>query len=324
MLQWLIRAAALLAACAAGQGAWAQSDYPNRKITLVVPYVAGASTDTLGRIIAKAVGTQFDQTVLVENKVGAGGVIAADYLRRQKPDGYTFMLTTDGIMSVNPSLHKSLPYDPQKDFEALTTAAFVPVILIVRADSPFKSMQDIIDYARQHPPGTLTYASSGMGTSQNMAGELFNQFANVNIKHIPYKGGAPAMTDLLGGHVSMMFAQIPSSKELAEQGKIRILGLASANRVSVLPDVATFDELGLKGYDSDAWYGFMMPAGAPEEVSAKLHRAIVKAIDDNRQQLESLGFIVKTSSRQEIADGIRANTVKWAEVLRKAGLYKIQ
>ncbi len=324
MFRYWLGVAALLAASLPGQSAFAQSDYPNHKLTLVVPYVAGASTDTLGRIIAKGVSAQFGQPVLVENKVGAGGVIAADYLRRQKPDGYTFMLTTDGIMSVNPSLYKSLPYDPQKDFEALTTAAFVPVILIVRADSPFRSVQDIVDYARANPPGTLTYGSSGMGTSQNMAGELFNQYANVSIKHIPYKGGAPAMTDLLGGHVSMMFAQIPSSKELAEQGKIRILGLASAHRVSVLPDVATFDELGLKDYDSDAWYGFMMPAGATAGISEKLHRAIVKAIDDNRQQLEALGFIVRSSSRQAIADDIRANTVKWEGVLRKAGLFKIQ
>jgi tripartite-type tricarboxylate transporter receptor subunit TctC len=302
----------------------AAPEYPAHPISLIVPFVAGASSDALARIVGKALTQKLNQTVVVENRAGAGGIIAADYVRRQKPDGYTFMLTTDGILSVVPSIMKSVPYDPLKDFSPLTIGAVAPVVLIVRADSPFKSMQDIVDYAKAHPPGTLTFGSSGIGTSQHIAGELFNELAGVTIKHVPYKGGAPAMTDLLGGQVSMMFGQIPSAKQLADSGKIRILGIGSPKRNPQLPNVATLDELGLKGYDSDTWYGFNMPAGGDPRVKAILSEAVIAALKDNAKDLETQGYVLIASDPQEMTESIKNNTRKWGALLKKVGLYKMQ
>ncbi len=302
----------------------AQAAYPDHPMTLVVPFAAGASTDTLARLMGRSIAEKLGQNVVVENRGGAGGIIAADYVSRQKPDGYTFMLTTDGIMSVNPSIHKSLSYRPMQDFTPLTMAAVAPVVLIVPSDSPFKRVQDIIDFAKSKPEGTLTFGSSGIGTSQHIAGELFNQLAGVKLKHIPYKGGAPAMTDLLGGHVSMMFGQIPSSKAAAEKGLVRILAIGSPKRSAMLPDVPTLAELGLKGYDSDTWYGFAMPAGAPEDVQMTLYRTITDALHRHREQLEQMGYVLLGSTPAEMTENIKSNTVKWNGVLRQAGIYQTE
>jgi len=302
----------------------ALASYPERPITLVVPFSAGASTDTLARIMGKTISDTLKQSVIVENKAGAGGVIAADYVRRQQPDGYTFMLTTDGIMSVNPSIHKTLSYKPLQDFTPLTIAAIAPVVLIVRADSPFKSVQDIINFAKQNPPGTLNFGSSGVGASQHIAGEMFNQLAGVEIKHIPYKGGEPAMIDLLGGHLSMMFGQIPSAMEAAKAGKIRILAIGSPKRSPILPDVATLAELGLQGYDSDTWYGFAMPSGTPAEIQPKLYQALADALRSHRAQLEQMGYVVLGSTPADMTENIKSNTEKWKNVLQKAGIYQTQ
>lgn len=320
----LFRSALALLTMLACRPGLAEPGYPTHTINLIVPFVAGASSDALGRLVARSVSEQLKQAVIVENKGGAGGILGADYVRRQKPDGYTFMLTTDGILSVNPSIHKSLPYDPLHDFTPLSIAAVAPVVLIVNTDSPFKSMQDIIDYAKSHPPGTLTYGSSGVGTSQHIAGELFNEMAGVTIKHVPYKGGAPALTDLLGGHTSLMFGQIPSAKDLADAGKIRILGIGSPKRSAVLPDVQTLDELGLKGYDSDTWYGFNMPAGGDPKTNAVLSRAILTALKENEQRLETMGYVMVASDPQQMTKSIEANTKKWAGLLKKAGIYKVE
>jgi len=324
MLKALVAGTAAMLALQMANTQIAQAAYPERPITLVVPFSAGASTDTLARLMGQAVSKTLGQNVIVENRPGAGGIIAADYLRRQKPDGYTFMLTTDGIMSVNPSIHKSLAYQPLEDFTPLTIAAVAPVVLIVRSDSPFKNMQDIIAFAKSHPAGTLTFGTSGIGTSQHIAGELFNQLAGVELKHIPYKGGAPAMTDLLGGHLSMMFGQIPSAKEAAEQGKVRILAIGSPARSAILPEVPTVAELGLAGYDSDTWYGFALPGGTPAEVQMKLYEALSDALQSHREQLEELGYVVLGGTPSDMAATIESNTAKWKGVLQRAGIYHMQ
>ncbi|MBV7484614.1 tripartite tricarboxylate transporter substrate binding protein [Bordetella sp. BOR01] len=324
MLKALVLSAAAVLSLQMANPPTALAAYPERPITLVVPFSAGASTDTLARLMGQAVSETLGQNIIVENRPGAGGIIAADYLRRQQPDGYTFMLTTDGIMSVNPSIHKKLAYQPLKDFTPLTIAAVAPVVLIVRSDSPFKSVQDIIEFAKDNPAGTLTFGSSGIGTSQHIAGELFNQLAHVELKHIPYKGGAPAMTDLLGGHLSMMFGQIPSAKEAAQQGKVRILAIGSPTRSPMLPDVPTLAELGLAGYDSDTWYGFSLPGGTPEEVQMKLYKALAGSLQSHREQLEQLGYVVLGSTPADMASTIESNTVKWQGVLQQAGIYHMQ
>ncbi|MVW79627.1 Bug family tripartite tricarboxylate transporter substrate binding protein [Bordetella sp. 02P26C-1] len=301
----------------------AKPDFPNGPMKLIVPYAAGASTDTLARMVGQAVAEDLKQSVIVENHAGAGGTIAADYVKRQKPDGYTWMLTTDGILSVNPSIYKKLNYDSLKDFTPLSVAVAAPLVLAVRADSPYTSMQALIDFAKANPQ-KLSYGSAGVGSSQHMAGELMKEMAKVDITHVPYRGGAPAMADLLGGHIDMMFVQSASAKDLADQGKLRLLGIGSPKRVAALPDVATFDELGLKGYDSDTWYGFNMPAGADEAVVKKLNDSITKALQKNRKTLEQQGFTVVASTPEEMRISTENNITKWRDLAKKAGIYQMQ
>ncbi|MGH8811193.1 MAG: Bug family tripartite tricarboxylate transporter substrate binding protein [Advenella sp.] len=301
----------------------ATSAYPAEPIKLIVPYVAGASTDTLGRLVGQSISEKIKQTVIVENKAGAGGTIAADFVKRQKPDGYTIMLSTDGILSVNPVLYKKLGYDSIKDFTPLSISVTAPLVLAVRGDSQFKSLKDVIDKAKANP-GKLTFGSAGVGTSQHMAGALFADMADVKINHVPYKGGAPAMNDLLGGHIDMMFVQTASAEEYAKAGKVRILGIGSPKRSVSLPDVPTFEELGLTGYDADTWYGFNMPAGADAKVASVLHDAIVEAVKANQPKLESLGYVIVNSSGAEMTQSVASNTKKWGELAKKAGVYQKQ
>lgn len=319
----IIGVAAFAASLMFMQAGAAAKDYPSAPIKLVVPYVAGASTDTLARLVGQSVSEQLGQPVVVENRSGAGGMIAADHVKAQAPDGYTFMLTTDGILSVNPVIYKKVAYDPLKDFQPLSIAVAAPLVLVVKADAPYKTLQDVIDAAKAKP-GTLTFGSAGVGSSQHMAGELFKEKAGVDISHVPYRGGAPAMTDLLGGHISMMFVQSASAVDLAQAGKIRILGIGSPKRSPAIPDVATFAELGLKGYDADTWYGFSMPAGASAEVVDKLNGAIVKALKDNASKLEAQGYVVVGSSPQQMRDSIRSNIKKWGDLAKMAGIYQTQ
>jgi tripartite-type tricarboxylate transporter receptor subunit TctC len=320
--QWmkcLFGAACLASAAQAG----AADAYPTDPIKLVVPYVAGASTDTLARMVAQDLGKEFKKPVIVENRPGAGGTIAADFLRRQPADGYTFGFTTDGIMSVNPAVYKKLNYDSLKDFTPLSIAVNAPIVLVVRADSPFKTAQELIAHAKANPE-SLSYGSAGLGSSQHMAGELLKSMAGVKILHVPYRGGEPAMTDLLGGQISMMFVQSASAKEFVTVGKIRILAIGSPRRNKQFPDVPTLDEIGLKGYDSDTWYGFNMPANADPKIVETLNAAIVKSLKGRQAQLEGLGYDVVASSPEDQRKNIEHNLQKWADVAKKADVYHVQ
>ncbi|MBV6306740.1 tripartite tricarboxylate transporter substrate binding protein [Candidimonas humi] len=301
----------------------AAATYPAQPIKLVVPYTPGASTDTLARLVAASVSKQLGQSVIVENKPGAGGIIASDYVKQQKPDGYTFMLTTDGILSVNPSVYKRLPYDPLKDFTPLTIAVAVPDVLVVQSSSAFKSLQDVVAYAKAHPDA-LSFGSAGIGSSLHIAGELFNEMAGIKTTHVPYKGGSAEMNNLLGGHVSMIYIPMVSAVNMMSSGKIRVLGIGSAKRNPMLPDVPTFDEQGLKGYDSDTWYGFNMPAGADARVAATLHDAIVKALAENAERLRSMGFTIVAGSGQDMDQVVRKDIERWRGLIQKAGLYHQQ
>jgi len=302
--------------------AHAQS-FPSEPIKLIVPYSAGASTDTLARLIGQDVAESLKQPVVVENHAGAGGTIASDYVKRQAGNPYVMMLTTDGILAVNPSIYKKLNYDSLTDFTPLTIAVTAPLVLAVRNTSSFTSAPDVIAYAKSHP-AKLTYGSAGVGSSQHMAGELMKAMAGVDITHVPYRGGGPAMNDLLGGHIDMMFVQSASAKELADQGKIRILAIGSPARNAQLPQTPTFAELGLKGYDSDTWYGFNMPAKVDEAAAASLHAAIVASLNTRRAQLERLGYGVVASSREEMARSTASNLEKWRGLAKQAGIYQMQ
>jgi len=314
---------ASLAISVASSSAIASSEYPNKPIRVVVPYSAGASTDALARLVGNQVSEILKQPVIAENRAGAGGTIAADYVRRQAPDGYTFMLTTDGILSVNPAIYKTLAYDSLKDFSPLSVAVSVPLVLVVNTNSPFQKMEDLLAFAKKNP-AKLSYGSAGVGSSQHMAGELMKEMAGVDIQHIPYRGGAPAMTDLLGGHIDMMLVQTASAKALAADNKIRILGIGSPARSPILPDVRTFQEVGLAGYDSDTWYGFNMPGGADPKAQEILSGAIVEGLNKNRPQLEALGYTIVAGTPDQMRKTIETNLQKWAAIAKKAGIYQSQ
>ena len=313
--RYLLAAAASLAVTG---GARAQ-DFPSRPIHLVTPYAAGASTDFLARVVGQTMSKDLGQPVIVDDKPGAGGSLAAEQVARSAPDGYTLLLTSAGIVTMNQYIYPKLPYDPVKDFAPLTIAVRMPIVIVVNPTVPVKNTQELIAYAKTNP-GKLTYGSAGIGTSQHLAGELFKSMAGVDLVHVPYRGGSPAMNDLLAGQVSMMFVQVPSALPHLEAGKIRAIAVGSDNRDPKMPNVPTVAESGVKGYNSDTWYGFVMPAGVPAAIGQKLHTAIIKALKENQQKLSENGFNVDGDTPQEMADIIAAESKKWASVIKSANI----
>ncbi len=316
---WSRRRLIAAAAAAFAVGAAHAQDFPTKPIRLIAPFAAGASTDFLARTVALGMSKDLGQPVVVENKPGAGGVLAADAVAHSPPDGYTFLLTSAGIVTMNQHIYSKLPYDPIKDLAPLTIAVRMPIVAVVKPDLPVKNMQDLLVYARAHP-GKVTYGSAGTGTSQHLAGELFKSMAKVSLLHIPYRGGAPAMNDLLAGQIDMMFVQVPSALAQVKAGKVRAIAVGSDKRDPKMPDVPTVNESGVKGYNSDTWYGFVIPAGVPAPIAQKLHAAIVKALKDNEQKLSEQGFNVDGGTPKEMADIIAAESKKWGAVIKAANI----
>ena len=292
-------------------------EFPARPIRMVTPYPPGASTDLLARLVAAGMTRALGQTVVVDARPGAGGTLAAQEVARAAPDGYTFLLVSAGMVTMNQSIYKKLPYDPIRDFSPLTVAVRMPIVTIANPSRPFRNVQELIAYARANP-GKLSYGSAGTGTSQHLAGELFKSMAGVNILHVPYKGGAPAMNDLLGGQVDLMFAQTPSALPQVRSGKLRAIGVGSPARIEELPDVATIAESGVPGYDSDTWYGFVMPAKVPAAIGQKLYGAIAGALKENAAQFRKEGFDVDGAPPDAMARVIESDSAKWARVIREA------
>lgn len=294
-------------------------DFPSRPIKIIAPYVAGASTDTLARTVAQGMTQILGQPVVVENKPGAGGVVAADAVAKAAPDGYTIMLTSEGILTMNPILYKKISYDSVKDFDPLTIAVRMPLLIVANPAQPFNSLPQLLELAKRQP-GSLSYGSAGVGSSQHMAGELFKMMGGVDILHVPYKGGAPAMNDLLGNQVSMMFVQLPSALSQVRSNRIKVIAIGSPTRNPQLPEVPTVNESGIPGYNSDTWYGFNMPHGVPEPIAKKLHSAIVQSLEMNKDRLAVDGFYVDGGSRQEMAQTVQRDLIKWADVVKQAGI----
>jgi tripartite-type tricarboxylate transporter receptor subunit TctC len=315
----LITAAAAAVVGFAAMGAAQAQDFPNKPIHLIAPFAAGASTDVLARIVAQSMAKDLGQPVVVETKPGAGGALAADTVAKAPADGYTFLLTSAGIVTMNQHIYAKLPYDPIKDFAPLTIAVRMPIVTVVHPSLPIKNVAELLAYARANP-GKLSYGSAGTGTSQHLAGELFQSMAKVSLLHVPYRGGGPAMNDLLGGQINMMFVQVPSGLPQVKAGKVRALAVGSDKRDPSMPEVPTLDESGIKGYNSDTWYGFVMPAGVPAPIAQKLHASIVKALKENEQKLTAQGFNVDGGSQKEMADTITAESKKWGEVIKAAGI----
>jgi len=312
----------MLACTALGGAAFAAPAdlFPSRPVTLVVPFPPGGPTDALARRLAEGVKNQLNQSVIVENRAGAGGNIGAEYVANADADGYTILFGTSGPLAINVSLYKGQQYDPRTSFEPIIRIGHLPNILVVHPSTPASNVQELIAYAKQHP-AKLSYASSGNGASSHLAGILFNKMAGTDILHIPYKGTGPALNDLLGAQVSMSFTDILTALPHVQAGKLRAIGLASAQRSDALPDLSTLAEQGLEGYDVSVFFGIVAPKGTPAEVVSKLNQAFVAALSDPavKQTLHTQGIVqADDPSPQGLAQFIDAQVGKWREVIQEA------
>ena len=311
-----VAAGMALAAAAA-----AQSDYPTRPISMVVGFAPGGGTDTLARILARTVGDDLGQQVVVENKPGASGTIATNYVAKSAPDGYTILLGTVGSLSVAPHIMKGLPYDPLHDLAPITLAVAFPNVIVVQPSLPVKSLADFVSLAREKP-GTLTYASSGVGGAGHLAGELLKSMARIDIVHVPFKGGGPAMQAFLGQQVDSFFATPVSSVKQVQAGRARALATTGKKRTALMPDVPTVAESGYPQYEALNWYAYVAPAKTPHRIIERLNRELVKALHDPQVTplLASQGLEPRTSSPEELARYIKSEYDTWGRVVKEAGI----
>jgi tripartite-type tricarboxylate transporter receptor subunit TctC len=318
MNKWL-RAAVVAVACLAISGTASAQSFPSKAVHLFVPYPAGGAVDVVTRTLGDVLSKQWGQTVIVENRPGAGGVIASQALASAPPDGYTLIVVASGH-ATNPFLYAKLPYDTFKDFTPIVLLASSPNLLLVRADSPFKTLGDVIAEARAKP-GSLSFAHAGNGTSTHLAGELLKSLAKVDIAAIPYKGGAPAINDLLGGQIPLSFNNGPESVGQIAAGKVRALAVTTARRAPFLADVPSMGET-VPGYDTEVWWGVLGPAAMPADVVAKLSRDFVDALNNDtvKDRLTKLGATPIGSSPQDFAAKIRADYEKWGPIFKAAGI----
>jgi tripartite-type tricarboxylate transporter receptor subunit TctC len=316
-----VLAALLLWASFLPWSANAAQGYPNKPIRLIVPYPPGGSTDVLARLMAEDVGETLGQTVIVENRPGASGNIAAAQVVKSEPDGYTLFLGTSTALAVNQSLYKNLPYDPQKDFAPIVLATMLPSLVVVNNKVPVKTVQELTAWLKG-PGRTANYASSGAGTPAHLGGELYKWKTGATAAHVPYKGGAPALTELVGGQTAYMFAILPESMPLVKSGQLRALAVTTSQRLAAYPDIPTVAESGVPGYELIGWYGFLAPAHTPAPVIDTLNRAFNKALNDpqTRKKLADLGFEVAGGPPQRLADLMRTESVKWKEVIDRADI----
>ncbi len=315
------RFAALAAALAFAGTAFAQADFPSRQMTILVGFAPGGATDTAARIIAKKLSENLGQPVVVENKPGAGGNIVHHQMATANPDGYTILLGSVGPLSVAPHLVAKLPYDPLKDLAPLTMAVNFPNVLVVHAGVTAKSLAEYIALAKSKP-GSLDYASTGVGSASHLAGELFNQRAGVDIVHIPYKGGGPAMTDLLGGRVSTYYSTHSTAGPHIEAGKLRALAVTGAKRSTFLPNVPTIAESGFPGFEASNWYAFVTSAKVPQPILERWNKELVKALNapDVKEQLAKHFLEPSPGTREELAAYIKREYDNWGRVVKKANI----
>jgi len=309
--------ALFLAICAGTAGAQA---WPSKPIKWIVPFAAGGTTDILARTVAEKLSVALGQPVIVDNRPGAGGGLGADLTAKSPPDGYTIMGGTISTHAINASLYSNLPYDPVKDFTAITLIARVPNMLVINPDIPAKNVAELIKLMKANP-GKYTFASSGNGTSQHLSGELFKSMAGVEMQHIPYKGSPPALQDVVGGQVSMTFDNITTALPLARSGKLRALAVTTAKRSSVAPDVPTLAESGLPGYEIGSWQGVFAPAGVPPAIVKRLNTEIVKILNmpEVKEKLAAMGAEVVADSSEDFTALVKAEVVKWSDVVKKSG-----
>ena len=290
--------------------------YPDKPIRLVVPFAPGGGTDLIARTLGAGMSKELGQTVIIDNKPGAGTIIGTDAVAKSPADGYTLVIATFAH-AVNASLQPRLPFDTDRAFAPVVLIGRGPNVLVVRADSPYKSVQDVIAAARSNP-GKLTYASQGNGTSAHLAGEMFTNLAKVQMTHVPYRGAGPALTDLMGGQVSMIFGTAAAVSTFVDGGKLRALGVTTPQRSPALKDVPAIAET-VPGYVVESWYGLYAPAGTPPEAIAKLNAAARKAAqsEDFKKKVESEGLVVATGTPAELDAYVRAEEARWRKIVKE-------
>lgn len=295
-------------------------DYPSRPIRLVVPWPPGGTVDILARPVGQRLSANFGQPVVVDNRPGANSILGSDIVAKSSPDGYTFLMDNVTGHSANISLYKKLPFNSLKDYAPITLIASTPNLLVVHPSTPVKTVKDVVGVAKSRP-GKLAYASFGTGSAAHLAGELFKGIAGIDLVHVPYKGGAPALADVIGGRVYMMFASLPSVIAHVEAGRVRGVAIAGAKRSSVLPNVPTTIESGFAGLDATTWYGAMFPAKTPKEAVTRMNVEINKVIRESEmaQRLTSLGYELVGSTPVELARHLEVETVKWRKVVKQSG-----
>jgi tripartite-type tricarboxylate transporter receptor subunit TctC len=302
-----------LAAVAHAQG------YPNRAVRIVVPFPPGGTSDILARTIGARLSDSLGQPVVVENRPGAGGNIAAEHVAKSAPDGYTLIMGTSSL-AISQSLYRKLNYDLVRDFAPITQAVNYANLLVVHPSTGFSNVSDLLAAAKARP-GALSYGTAGNGTPPHMTGELFKSYTKVDLQHIPYKGGAPAIADLVAGQIPVMFDNVPPLLPHVRSGRIKALAVTSLGRVPVLPDVPSLHELGLKDFDAVGWNGLLAPAGTPREIVSRVHADVVRilSLPAVREQLAAQGADIVGNSPEAFGAWIRAEVGKWAEVIRVSG-----
>ena len=301
-------------------GAQAAEAYPTKPVRMIVGFAAGGANDLVARAVANKLSTSLGRAVVVENRPGAGGNVATEYVARAAPDGYTMLLGSVSSLGMGPALYKSVPYDPVKDFAPITQAVTVPALLAVHPSLGTRTLKDFVALAKRQP-GKIDVACPGFGSIAHLSGELFKRTADIDFVLIPYKGGAPALADVMGGQVSAMMSVISTSAPHVQAGRLYGLAVTSSKRAPGLPNVPTIAESGYPGYSADGWLGFLFPAGTPKEIVTRLYKEIVAAVTspDVSSSLEKVGMTIDTSaSPEQFHDVIRKDVVKWKKVVEEA------
>ncbi len=297
-------------------------DYPSRPVTIVVPYTPGGSTEILARIMAQHLGPRLGQSVIVENKPGAGTVIGTTAVAKATPDGYTLLMATPTPMAINVKVHKQLPYDPATDFVPLAMVASAPFVLIVNPALPVHSVKELIAYAKEHP-AKLSYGSGGVGAPHHLYAELLKSMTGIRMTHVPYKGSLPALNDVVAGHIDLMFCDIPPAIGMIKTGRVRVLGVSTKARVDAFPDVPSIAEAGVPGFDVAGWFMVVGPAQMPPAIVAKLHDAMkaVLATPEVKEQIAKLSLVPLASpSVEEMKAFVTSEIARWGKVVEAAGI----
>ncbi|MBX9903047.1 MAG: tripartite tricarboxylate transporter substrate binding protein [Burkholderiales bacterium] len=302
-------------------GSAVAQSWPNRSVRLISPFAPGGGADITSRALAQKLTVALGQQVIVDNRGGAGGMLGVDLAAKSPPDGYTFVLGTIGPIAINPSLLSKMPYDPLKDLAPVSQAAVAVNVLVVHPSLPAKSVKELVAIAKARPTD-LNYGSSGSGAADHLAGELFNAMVKVKMTHIPYKGGAPAMLDLVSGNVQLVFSTLSTATAAIDGGKVRPLAVAGSKRFEGMPDLPTMSEAGLKGFEVNNWYGLFAPAGTAKDIIARANAETVKALaaPDVKKRLMDAGIIATSSSPEAFSTYIRAETAKWGKVIKDANI----